>query len=121
MLDTRLNQPWWILRLAFGLVPIVAGLDKFTNLLTHWEQYLSPLATAILPISATTFMHVVGVIEIWMLLPSMTCPPPWLVVGAGVQSSPRRDRGCYGWRRRGRGFTASPTSLTPALSQRERA
>ena len=64
MLDKHLNQPWWILKLAFGLVPIVAGLDKFTNLLTDWTQYLSPLATSVLPFSAGTFMHVVGVIEI---------------------------------------------------------
>ncbi len=64
MLDTRLNQPWWALRLTFGLVPIVAGLDKFTNLLTDWQQYLSPLVTQLLPVTASTFMHVVGVIEI---------------------------------------------------------
>jgi uncharacterized membrane protein YphA (DoxX/SURF4 family) len=64
MLDKHLNQPWWTLKLAFGLVPIVAGLDKFTNLLTDWTQYLSPLATSVLPVSAATFMHVVGVIEI---------------------------------------------------------
>ena len=64
MLDPRLNQPWWALRLSFGLVPIIAGLDKFTNLLTDWEQYLSPLLGQLLPVSATTFMHVVGLIEI---------------------------------------------------------
>lgn len=64
MLDSRLNTPWWTLRLAYGLVPVVAGLDKFLNLLTHWEQYLSPFALRILPFSATTFMHIVGVIEI---------------------------------------------------------
>jgi uncharacterized membrane protein YphA (DoxX/SURF4 family) len=64
MLDTRLNQPWWALRLSFGLVPIIAGLDKFTNLLTDWPQYLSPLLTQLLPVTATTFMHVVGVIEV---------------------------------------------------------
>ena len=64
MLDTRLNQPWWALRLSFGLVPIIAGLDKFTNLLTDWPQYLSPLVTQLLPVTASTFMHVVGIIEI---------------------------------------------------------
>ena len=42
MLDQRLTTPWWTLRLAYGLVPIVAGLDKFTNLLTDWTQYISP-------------------------------------------------------------------------------
>jgi uncharacterized membrane protein YphA (DoxX/SURF4 family) len=61
-MDSRLNQSWWALKLAFGVVPIVAGLDKFFNLLTDWEQYLSPLVARF--ISATTFMHVVGLIEI---------------------------------------------------------
>jgi hypothetical protein len=32
--------------------------------LTNWEAYLNPLATKILPVSAVTFMHIVGVIEI---------------------------------------------------------
>jgi uncharacterized membrane protein YphA (DoxX/SURF4 family) len=64
MHDTRLNQPWWLLRLAYGLVPIVAGLDKFTNLLTQWDQYLSPLVPRLLHVSPSTFMHIVGVIEI---------------------------------------------------------
>ncbi len=50
------------LKYLFGLVPIVAGADKFTNLLTHWEGYLNPHFAAI--ISPTTFMRAVGVIEI---------------------------------------------------------
>ena len=60
--ESRLNQSWWALKLAFGVVPIVAGLDKFFNLLTNWEQYLSPLVAHVVP--ASTFMHVVGIIEI---------------------------------------------------------
>jgi uncharacterized membrane protein YphA (DoxX/SURF4 family) len=52
MLDTHLEKTWWTLRLTYGLVPIVAGLDKFTNLLTDWTQYLK------------TFMYLVGIIEI---------------------------------------------------------
>ncbi|MEO5990963.1 MAG: hypothetical protein ABIP68_04955 [Ferruginibacter sp.] len=53
-----------LLRLTFGIVPIVAGLDKFTNLLTHWEQYINPTLGSMLPFSASTFMMIVGVIEI---------------------------------------------------------
>ncbi|HVW95882.1 MAG TPA: hypothetical protein VHA56_07940 [Mucilaginibacter sp.] len=53
-----------ILRLTFGLVPIVAGADKFTNLLTNWEQYLNPSLKMISPVSSHTFMMIVGVIEI---------------------------------------------------------
>lgn len=61
-MDSRLNQSWWALKLAFGVVPIVAGLDKFFNLLTDWKQYLSPWIAGIIPASA--FMQAVGVIEI---------------------------------------------------------
>ncbi|HWC16743.1 MAG TPA: hypothetical protein VG498_06995 [Terriglobales bacterium] len=62
--DARLNRAWWALRIGFGAGPIIAGLDKFFNKIVNWEMYLSPLATKVVPISATTFMHVVGVVEI---------------------------------------------------------
>lgn len=52
-----------LLKLNFGLVPIIAGLDKFFNLLTNWEQYLSPTILELLPFSASVMM-MVGVIEI---------------------------------------------------------
>ena len=53
-----------ILQYTYGIVPIVAGADKFANLLTRWEDYLSPSLIKILPISAGAFMHIVGIIEI---------------------------------------------------------
>ena len=62
--DNRLNSTWWALRVLFGFVPIAAGLDKFFNLLTNWEAYLNPLATRVIPVSPTTFMHIVGIVEI---------------------------------------------------------
>ena len=43
---------------------IMAGLDKYFNLLTNWTSYLNPLVTKVLPITGLTFVHVVGVIEI---------------------------------------------------------
>ncbi|MFI5154143.1 MAG: hypothetical protein ACHQET_12460 [Chitinophagales bacterium] len=52
------------LRLTYGIVPIVAGLDKFTNLLTHWPDYLSSGMKSMLPFDALIFMKIVGVIEI---------------------------------------------------------
>jgi hypothetical protein len=39
------------LRLCFGLVPLLAGLDKYFNLLADWQHYLSPLIAALLPVS----------------------------------------------------------------------
>jgi len=53
-----------VLQYTYGIVPIVAGLDKFTSLLTRWEDYLSPSITGMLPFSAGTFMHIIGIIEI---------------------------------------------------------
>ena len=53
-----------MLKLTYGLVPVVAGLDKFTNLLVDWKQYLAPAVTDVLPLSAGVFMSIVGIIEI---------------------------------------------------------
>jgi hypothetical protein len=60
----QLAQTFNLLKYTFVIVPIVAGADKFTNLLTHWEQYLNPSIAGMLPFSAATFMMIVGVIEI---------------------------------------------------------
>ena len=61
--DTKITDTVWVtLRLVFGLVPIVAGLDKFTNLLVDWSKYLAPFIAHMVP--AHAFMIVVGVIEI---------------------------------------------------------
>lgn len=60
----QVKQSINLLKYTFAIVPIVAGADKFTNILTNWEQYLSPSMAGLLPFSAATFMMVVGVIEI---------------------------------------------------------
>jgi uncharacterized membrane protein YphA (DoxX/SURF4 family) len=59
----RLTTPWWALRVGLGGAAFLAGLDKFFNVLADWTTYLSPLAVNVLPVGASTFMHVVGVIE----------------------------------------------------------
>ena len=53
-----------VLRIGFTVLPIVFGLDKFTNVLTKWEVYLAPWIVDMSPISAHQVMLVVGVIEI---------------------------------------------------------
>ena len=60
----KLRAIWMMLTFVFSLVPIVAGLDKFTNILTNWESYLNPMVAHALPFSPRVFMEVVGVIEI---------------------------------------------------------
>jgi len=60
----QLNGVYTPLKLCYGLVPIVAGADKFLNLLTEWEKYLPSIVSENSPVSPAIFMMVVGVIEI---------------------------------------------------------
>lgn len=55
-------QAYRILHIGFTVAPILAGLDKFTNLLVNWTQYLAPFVANVVPASA--FMMTVGVVEI---------------------------------------------------------
>ncbi|WP_024768925.1 hypothetical protein [Aquimarina macrocephali] len=63
-MDSQIKTVFTLLKYTYGLVPIVAGLDKFTNILTDWSQYISSGFAGILPFEARTFMIIVGVIEI---------------------------------------------------------
>jgi uncharacterized membrane protein YphA (DoxX/SURF4 family) len=80
------------LRLTYGLVPLLAGLDKFTNLLADWSTYLPPSMTSLLPVSPSVFMMIVGVIEIVAGLAVLTVLPrlgayvvmAWLILIAAV-------------------------------------
>jgi hypothetical protein len=76
-----LYRPLW---LTYGLVPLLAGLDKFFNLLADWPKYLSPWMAHLLPMSASTFMHVVGIIEIAVGLLVLT---RWTRIGAWIATA----------------------------------
>ena len=79
-------QAYTILLIGFTVAPIIAGLDKFFNVLTNWTQYLSPIASNILGGASQQFMYLVGVIEI--------------VAGIGVFLKPkdiRLRRSCMAW------------------------
>jgi hypothetical protein len=64
IMETQTKNVQTLLKFTYGLVPIVAGADKFTNLLTDWSHYLSPTLKGVLPFSDRVFMMIVGVIEI---------------------------------------------------------
>jgi hypothetical protein len=58
-------QAMTMLRVTYALAPILFGIDKFANVLTDdWTRYLSSQFNDILPGSAATGMHIVGVVEI---------------------------------------------------------
>jgi len=57
-------QAYQILRVGFTVAPIVAGLDKFFNLLVNWEQYLPSFVNRLTGGHGHQLMLLVGVIEI---------------------------------------------------------
>ncbi|HEY0667596.1 MAG TPA: hypothetical protein VGD22_05430 [Sphingobacteriaceae bacterium] len=59
-----LQEVQTILKFTYGIIPIVAGADKFTNFLADWGSYLNPSIQAILPFNTNTLMMIVGIIEI---------------------------------------------------------
>lgn len=63
MLDSNhkgLSSLYVSLRFTYGLVPIVSGLDKFSDLLTDWQRYLPDVTADVLPISPAAFLHLVS-------------------------------------------------------------
>ena len=63
-LNQTIRPTFTLLKYTFGVVPIVAGLDKFTNLLTDWSAYIEPSVAGLLPFSPHVFLIIVGIIEI---------------------------------------------------------
>src|SRR4051812_32808217 len=57
-------EAYQILHLGFTLAPLIAGIDKFTDILVNWDQYLAPIVPRTLGIQAHPFMMIVGVVEI---------------------------------------------------------
>ena len=60
----RARQAFRILHVGFVVAPILAGLDKFLEVLVDWDRYLAPAVTDVLPVSGHTVMLAVGVVEI---------------------------------------------------------
>jgi hypothetical protein len=58
------RQAYHLLHLGFVAAPVIAGLDKFAELLTDWDQYLAPAIARTLGGAAHGFMLVVGVVEV---------------------------------------------------------
>lgn len=83
-MDQRLNSSWWVLRIALGVAPFLAGLDKFFNLLTNWTMYLNPLVTRVVPVAPGTFMRAVGVVEMVVGIAILT---RWTRLGSYVAAA----------------------------------
>jgi len=61
---SRMNNLQALLKWTFVVLPIAAGLDKFIYLLVYWGKYFPDWLMAIVPLSLSTFVVIVGIIEI---------------------------------------------------------
>src|SRR5690606_27872704 len=80
----RFDEIYWPLRITYGAIPLLAGLDKFVGLLADWEAYLHPALARLLPVAPETFMGIVGVVEIAVGLAVLTRATrlgAWLAAG----------------------------------------
>lgn len=58
------HDAFLLLRTVFTVAPILFGLDKFAEVMTHWDKYLAPWINDLVPGDAHTAMLIVGVIEV---------------------------------------------------------
>src|SRR3954451_5573691 len=73
--DDPAAQALLLLRVAFTVAPILFGLDKFAGVLTDdWTRYLSPEFNDLIPGSAASAMHLVGIVEILAGLVVLAAP-----------------------------------------------
>ena len=63
--EKKALHAWWLLKIAFGIAIIVAGIDKFQfmHLVTSWEQYVSPKVIEIIGIEPTFLVLLAGIAE----------------------------------------------------------
>jgi hypothetical protein len=52
------------LHLGYVALPIIAGMDKFSDALVEWEKYLAPQIARRWPTGASGFMRLVGGVEV---------------------------------------------------------
>jgi uncharacterized membrane protein YphA (DoxX/SURF4 family) len=64
VLTTPARGAFQALKIWFIVMPIVAGIDKFTMILVDWQTYLAPVFATALPVDPLFFIYLVGVIEI---------------------------------------------------------
>src|SRR5205814_2120323 len=68
------RQAYNLLHVAYTLVPLLAGVDKFFHKLVNWDQYLSPFVLRLVKGHGHEFMLAVGVVEIVAALGVMLKP-----------------------------------------------
>ena len=74
VVNTQLLLQW-----SYGLLYIVAGLDKFFNIIVTWEKYISPLFMEVLHVDNLTLKIIIALFEIGLGILLLT---KWTRAGA---------------------------------------
>lgn len=63
--ELKAVQTYWLLRLAYGCVLILAGFDKmpFMHLITNWDSYVSPAVSNALSMDPSFLVILSGIAE----------------------------------------------------------
>ncbi len=61
-------QAFMVLQSGLVAVPLIAGMDKFVEILANWPEYLAPGIPVILHTTAERVMYVAGLIEIFIAI-----------------------------------------------------
>jgi hypothetical protein len=59
-----IHRAWRLFQVCYAALAILAGLDKFAQILVDWPMYLAPSIASILPVSPVRLMFGVGALEI---------------------------------------------------------
>ncbi len=62
--ESKVVQATWLIKVSYGLAVIIAGLDKFMNMLVDWQIYISPKLIEMTNIQVPTILSISGIAEI---------------------------------------------------------
>lgn len=60
----KFNMTWMMLKVSYGLLFIVLGVDKFLNIITNWSIYINHSILNVLPLTIDQFIMGLAIIEI---------------------------------------------------------
>lgn len=85
MNNKKLNLAINLLRITYGLLFIIVGVDKFSYLITDWHKYVSPATLKTISIDIKTLLTGVGILEI--ILGIFILNPRWTTFTSYIASA----------------------------------
>lgn len=81
--ENKFNMIWSISKYAYGIIPIIIGIDKYTFFIVDWTIYVSPFVASL--ISIKYLLPLLGIIEMSAGLLILTkWPRPGAYATAGL-------------------------------------